>query len=94
MNVLTVSAAAKELGIPEQTLYTAIHDKRLDAEKIGGTWLIEREDAERFVTEEWRPRNQAETESGGNEPEPVVVANDHSALNNTTSGTAPQGAGK
>jgi len=64
MGMSTVPVAAEELGIHEQTIYSAIHDGRLDAKRIGGIWIIEREEAERFV-EEWKPRGKGENDGLG-----------------------------
>jgi excisionase family DNA binding protein len=73
MNVLTVPTAAQEFNIPEQTLYSAIREGRLEAQKVGGTWIIEREGAERFA-ETWTPRNQAERPKG--KPMTIYISRD------------------
>jgi len=57
MNILTVPTAADEFNIPEQTLYSAIRETRIKAQKVGGTWIIEREEIEQFAME-WKPREK------------------------------------
>jgi excisionase family DNA binding protein len=49
MNILTVPAAAQEFDIPEQTLYSAVREGRIEAQKVGGTWIIERGAIERYL---------------------------------------------
>jgi len=58
MEILTIPAAAERYEIPAPTIYSAVREGRLEAQKMGGTWLIEREILEQFV-KQWKPRGKA-----------------------------------
>lgn len=48
---LSVTEAARKIGLSRQRILAIIHDGsgRLNAEKIGGVWIIPAGDVERFI---------------------------------------------
>lgn len=63
-NLLTVSEAARQIGVTRQAVYAAINGARLRAVRKRGGWLIQKSDAESFVV------NQTLRENGlANRPE-------------------------
>ena len=48
---LSVTEVARKIGLSRQRILAIIHDGsgRLNAEKIGGVWIIPAEDVEKFI---------------------------------------------
>ncbi len=48
-NVLTVKQVAKYLKVCERTVIRLIHDKKLKASKVGGSWRIREKDINKYL---------------------------------------------
>ncbi len=48
-NVLTVKQVAKYLKVSERTVIRLIHDKKLKASKVGGSWRIREKDINKYL---------------------------------------------
>lgn len=48
-NVFTVKQVAKYLKVCERTVTRLIHDKKLKASKVGGSWRIQEKDINKYL---------------------------------------------
>lgn len=48
-NILTVKQVAKYLKVSERTVIRLIHDKKLKASKVGGSWRIREKDISKYL---------------------------------------------
>lgn len=63
MDILTVSEAAKELGISREAVYLAIREGRLTAVKILGKYGITRDELDKYQPVEGRVKAQRQAAS-------------------------------
>lgn len=56
--ITTVPAAAVDYRIPQQTLYSAVHEGRIPARRVGGIWIIRQEDMKEFA-QGYTPRGES-----------------------------------
>ncbi len=48
-NVFTVKQVAKYLKVCERTVIRLIHDKKIKASKVGGSWRIKEKDINKYL---------------------------------------------
>lgn len=58
LTVVTAPVAAKIKGVSLTSIYLALREGRLRGEKLGGTWLIRREDLDAWEPVGHRPKKE------------------------------------
>ena len=64
--LLSVRQAANRLGYSPQYLYTLIQKKQIQAEEIGGYWMIEAAEVDRFAQEKEQSGKREAVPAGAN----------------------------
>ena len=55
---ITVTQASERYGVPKQTLYSAVRERRLRHERLGASIWLRPEDVEEFARQ-WEPKEAA-----------------------------------